>query len=236
MSQSRSESRAQSRAAASKKSNRQLIITLAACLVVAIIVLVVGILVTKSVSYTNAETHILAGIAASRVPFLVSVSLGLDWLFSPPIAVVIGVVSAGIIFLVTRRWMTVLHFALLVLGSWLSSEVIKVIVHRPRPKGVADVLVPNPDPDSYPSGHVCFAVGLALAVFLLVYSTRVRALVAVLGILLIAIVCFSRIYLAIHFPTDVAASVVFAVAAFVAIEALWRRFAQPRAVEAEPAS
>ena len=225
MSESRSEARAKSRAAASRESNRRLLITLAICVVVALIVLVVGIVVTKSASYTAAETNLLASIAASRVPFLVSVSLGLDWLFSPPIAVVVGLVAAVIVFVVTRRWLTVLHFAVLVLGTWLSSEVIKVIVHRPRPEGhVADTLVPNPDPDSYPSGHVCFAVGLGFAILILVMRTRARTIVAVLAILLALLTSFTRIYLAIHFPTDIAASLLFSAAAFIAIEALWRRF------------
>jgi membrane-associated phospholipid phosphatase len=207
-----------------------MIVILAICVVVALIVLVAGILLTKSTSERTAETHLLATIAQSRVSFLVSLSLGLDWLFSPPIALVIGVVSALIVFLVARRWLTVLHFAVLVLGTWLSSEVIKVIVHRPRPQGnVADTLVPNPDPDSYPSGHVCFAVGLGFGILVLVLHTRVRALVAVLAIVLVLVTSFSRIYLAIHFPTDIVASLVFAAAAFIAIETLWRRIAGTRA-------
>jgi membrane-associated phospholipid phosphatase len=237
LSQSRSESRAQSRAVASRKSNRRLSVALATCVVVVIIVLVVGIEVTKSVSYTAGETHILASIAASRVPAIVSASLALNWIFSPPIAVVVGVVSAAIVFVVTRRWSTVLHFAVLVLGTWLSSEVIKVLVHRPRPQGsVADTLVPNPDPDSYPSGHVCFAIGLGFAVFVLVIRSQARWIVAILAILLAAATAVSRIYLGIHYPTDVVASVVFAAAAFVAIEALWRRFANPAPIAEQPAA
>jgi undecaprenyl-diphosphatase len=237
VSQSRSESRAQSRAAASRRSNRRLIVTLAICVVVVILVLVVGILVTKSATYTAGETHILASIAASRVPAIVSASLALNWFFSPPIAVGVGLVSAAIVFVVTRRWLTVLHFAVLVLGTWLSSEVIKVIVHRPRPQGkVADTLVPNPDPDSYPSGHVCFAVGLAFAVLVLVIRTQARWIVAIVAILLSLATAISRIYLGIHYPTDVLASLVFAAAAFIAIEALWRRFVNPAPVaQAEPA-
>jgi membrane-associated phospholipid phosphatase len=226
--QSRAESRAQSRAAASRASNRRLFVILAICVVVAIIVLVVGILVTKSASYTAAETRVLGSIAASRVPTIVSISLGFNWFFSPPIAVITSVVTAGIVFAITRRWVTVLHFGALVLGTWLSSEVIKVIVHRPRPAGhIADVLVPNPDPDSYPSGHVCFAVGFTFAILILVWNTRAKWIVVVLAVLLSLATAVSRIYLGIHYPTDVVASLVFAAAAFIAIEALWRRFVSP---------
>jgi undecaprenyl-diphosphatase len=165
---------------------------------------------------------------------VVSASLALNWIFSPPIAAIVGVVSAAIVLIVTRRWLPVLHFAILVLGTWLSSEVIKVIVHRPRPHaGVADTLVPNPDPDSYPSGHVCFAIGFGFAILVLVMRSRVRAIVAVLAILLSLATALSRIYLGIHYPTDVVASVVFAAAAFIAIEALWRRFVESAPVQQE---
>lgn len=232
-----SQSRAHERAEASRRSNRRLIVILAICVVVALIVLVVGILVTKSASYTASETRVLASIAATRVPAIVSVSLGLNWIFSPPIAVVVGLVTAAIIFVVTRRWLVVLHFAVLVLGTWLSSEVVKVIVHRPRPAGhIADTLVPNPDPDSYPSGHVCFAVGLGFAIFVLVIGSHARWVVAVFAILVSVSTALSRIYLGIHYPTDVVASLVFAAAAFIAIETLWRRFVTPTSVApAEPA-
>jgi undecaprenyl-diphosphatase len=219
-------SRAEVRAEASRSSRNRFVLTLVLAIVVVLLVLVAGIALTHSTSETAAETHVLASIAAGRLPALVSVSLALNWVFSPPIAVIVGVIAAAGVFLRTRSWITVLHFALLVLGTWLSSEVIKVLVHRPRPTArLADTLVPNPDPDSYPSGHVCFAVGLGLAFFVLVIRTRVRAIILVLAILLAVITAATRVYLGIHYPTDALASLVFGVAAFIAIEAIWRRYA-----------
>jgi membrane-associated phospholipid phosphatase len=221
-----SQSRAEVRVAASRKGRNRFILIVVLVIVVVILVLLAGIALAHSTGDKSAETDILAQIATSRVGWLVSVSLALDWVFSPTIALIVGILAAGAVFGVTRSWVAVLHFALLVLGTWLSSEVIKVLVHRPRPTAkIADTLVPNPDPDSYPSGHVCFAVGLGLAFFVLVLRTRVRVVVAVLAILLAVITSGSRIYLGIHYPTDVLASLIFAVAAFVGIETLWRRYA-----------
>jgi membrane-associated phospholipid phosphatase len=220
------QSRAEVRAEASRKGRNRFILIVILVVVVVLLVLVAGIALTHSSGITSAETDLLAQVAASRVGWLVSVSLALNWVFSPPIALIVGVIATASVFAVTRSWISVLHFALLVLGTWLSSEVIKVLVHRPRPTArLADTLVPNPDPDSYPSGHVCFAVGLGLALFVLVIRTRVRVLVAVLAILLAVVTAGSRIYLGIHYPTDALASLVFGVAAFVGIETLWRRYA-----------
>jgi membrane-associated phospholipid phosphatase len=220
------QSRAEARAVASRKGRNRFILTIVICVVVVILVIVAGIALTHSTSDTTAETHLLASIAASRIASFVSISLAVDWLFSPPIALIVGVVAAAAVFVVWRSWVTVLHFALLVLGTWLGSEVVKYIVHRPRPTAkLADTLVPNPDPDSYPSGHVCFAVGLGLAFFVLAIRSRVRVIVAVLAILLALITAGTRVYLGIHYPSDAFASLVFGVAAFVGIETLWRRYA-----------
>jgi membrane-associated phospholipid phosphatase len=220
------QSRAEARTAASRKGRNRFIVTIVIVVLVVILVIVAGIALTHSAAETAAETNLLAQVAGSRIGALVSVSLAFNWFFSPPIAVVVGVVAAGGVFAVTRSWVTVLHFVLLVLGTWLSSEVVKVIVHRPRPTArLADTLVPNPDPDSYPSGHVCFAVGLGLAFFVLAIRSRVRVVVAVLAILLALVTAGTRVYLGIHYPTDALASLVFGVAAFVGIEALWRRYA-----------
>ena len=233
------QSRAEARAEASRRGRNQFILIVVLVVVVVILVLVGGIALAHSSSVTATETHLLAQVAAGRVGWLVSVSLALDWVFSPPIALIIGVVAAALVFLATRSWVTVLHFALLVLGTWLSSEVIKVLVHRPRPAArLADTLVPNPDPDSYPSGHVCFVVGLGLAIFVLAMRTRVRVIIAVLAILLALITAASRVYLGVHYPTDALASLVFAAAAFVGIEAVWRRWSGGifRTKQVEPTS
>jgi membrane-associated phospholipid phosphatase len=220
------QSRAEARTAASRKGRNRFIVTIVIVIVVVILVIVAGLALTHSSSVTAAETKLLAQVAASRIGALVSVSLALNWVFSPPIAVIVGVIAAGGVFAVTRSWVTVLHFILLVLGTWLSSEVVKVIVHRPRPTArLADTLVPNPDPDSYPSGHVCFVVGLGLAFFVLAIRSRARIVIAVLAILLDLVTAGTRVYLGIHYPTDALASLVFGVAAFIGIEALWRRYA-----------
>jgi undecaprenyl-diphosphatase len=195
-------------------------------IVVVIAVIGFGIAVAKGQSYTAAETNLLAQVAASRVAWMVNLSLALNWLFSPPIAAIVGVLSAAIVLLATRRWVAVLHFVLLVAGTWLGSEVVKLIVHRPRPTAaLADTLVPNPDPDSYPSGHVCFAVALGFGFVILATRSAVRVILVIAAIALSLVTAATRVYLGIHFPTDAIASLVYSAAAFVGIEALWRRYA-----------
>ena len=202
-----------------------------ASLLVGIAVLAYGLFIAKGHAYTVDETRVLAQLAASRLPALVDVSLAINWLFSPPIALIIGAIAAVVVYVSTRRWRATIHFITLVLVSWLSSEVVKVLVHRPRPVArVAETLVPNPDPDSYPSGHECFAVGLGFAIVLLIANRRAKVIVAIIATLLAVVTAFSRVYLGIHYPTDAIASLVLAAAALVAIETLWRRYLSGRRI------
>ena len=193
------------------------------------ILIIVGLIafgfIARGSAYTTAETHLVLAIANLRIASLVDVSLAFNWLFSPPIAAIIGVVFAIGVFLASRKWLTVLHFVLLVAGTWLGSEVVKLIVHRARPvAALADTLVPNPDPDSYPSGHVCFAFALGFALLVIAARSRARVVIAVGAVLLALVTAATRVYLGVHFPTDVVASLIYSAAAFVAIEVLWRRY------------
>jgi undecaprenyl-diphosphatase len=207
-----------------RPSGRRFATVFGVCILIILGVIAFGFIARGS-GYTTGETHLVRVIAGSRIASLVDVSLAFNWLFSPPIAAVVGVLCTLGVYLASRKWLTVLHFVLLVMGTWLGSEVVKLIVHRPRPVAVlADTLVPNPDPDSYPSGHVCFAFALGFAFLVIAARSRARVVIAVGAVLLALVTAATRVYLGVHFPTDVVASLIYSAAAFVAIEVLWRRY------------
>ena len=91
---------------------------------------------------------------------------------------------------------------LALLGASVLGHLTKLLVARPRPDLYA-ALVPIPIDWSYPSAHTMQAVAFAVAL-IFVFATR-RALWAVfLGVAVFA-VGLSRIYLQVHFPSDVLA-------------------------------
>ena len=91
---------------------------------------------------------------------------------------------------------------LALLGASLLGHLTKLLVARPRPDLYA-ALVPVPVDWSYPSAHTMQAMAFAVAL-IFVFATR-RALWAVfLGGAVFA-VGLSRIYLQVHFPSDVLA-------------------------------
>lgn len=97
----------------------------------------------------------------------------------------------------------------LLLGHILNSEILKELIQRPRPfmdvVGLVTIIEP-PDSTSFPSGHSCAsfaAVGALLQVlgkkdFWPKWGTVVLIVMA-------ALMALSRIYVGVHYPTDIIA-------------------------------
>lgn len=87
-------------------------------------------------------------------------------------------------------------------GSLVSNLLIKNLVGRPRPVWInqnIEILVTIPQDFSFPSGHS--TASFAAAAVLLHYDKRFGIPALVLAVL----IAFSRLYLYVHFPSDVAA-------------------------------
>lgn len=83
-----------------------------------------------------------------------------------------------------------------IIGSW----IIKPIVARPRPCVVdtgVEMLIQAPSSYSFPSGHSASSFAAALTIF---FYYRKQGIVA---LAVAAMVAFSRMYLFVHYPTDV---------------------------------
>lgn len=90
----------------------------------------------------------------------------------------------------------------------LGNLVIKNLVARPRPFTVAtDIVlkVPTPGEYSFPSGHTMNSFTAATTLFLFYKKPGAAAF------LLAALIAFSRMYLFVHYPTDILAGVILGV-------------------------
>lgn len=115
-----------------------------------------------------------------------------------------GIVSA--IFLFRRKWIALVSFWLMLGGVGLSVQFGKKVISRDRPTDVAYYVVEH---FSFPSGHATTIIALygLIAYFLYRHFDKsgLQRLTVVLAVLLIVLVGFSRIYLGVHYLSDVLA-------------------------------
>ena len=141
------------------------------------------------------------GPRALRVALADVTSLG-----SSSVLTLVVLATAGFLFLARRR-----HSALYVLvasaGGGVLSTALKSLFDRPRPDVVVHLV--NVSSASFPSGHAlgAAAIYLTLAVLLAreLPRRRLRAFAVSAATLIVVLIGVSRIYLGVHWPTDVLA-------------------------------
>jgi undecaprenyl-diphosphatase len=115
-------------------------------------------------------------------------------------------IAAIVMFLLLRWRRAVLWLLVSLLGATVLDSVLKVAFHRPRP---AAFFVPLPDTYSFPSGHAlvscCFYGVLAGLVADRIRSPLFKVLVWAAATFLVFAIGFSRVYLGVHYPSDVIA-------------------------------
>lgn len=109
--------------------------------------------------------------------------------------------------LVLRRWGGALLLLAATIGGTAISEGLKVGFNRPRPDLVAHIV--ETTSMSFPSGHAMLSAVTYLTLGALIARTqerrRLRSYVLGAAILLTLMIGVSRIYLGVHWPTDVLA-------------------------------
>ncbi|MEZ2389510.1 phosphatase PAP2 family protein [bacterium RCC_150] len=192
------------------------------------VVLAIGFTVQLATGVTSSELGVDQELSRHHVAALTSLAMALNFLFGPaPGMCIIGVVAMVVLF-VRKSLVRAAMFVLVAGSGWAASEAFKIIVarQRPNPAFLYNPLAPETGSNSFPSGHTSFAVALAFALYFLVRGMRWSVVVAWAGAVVAVVVAWSRIYIGVHYPSDVASSFLAATAGVVFMAGLWNRYAE----------
>lgn len=184
--------------------------------------------------------RVLVGLVQQvRSPVLDVFALVLRYGLSIPVAIGWLVLAGTVLWVRDRNPRRAVAFVSLAVPGWLVTAVVKAVVERPRPRGVALFgQLQEVGPRSFPSAHAAIGTGIASAVVLVfcwARGTVVRVAGMVLGLCFALAAGWSRVYLGVHHPGDVLGSIALTVAALLVwLPVLFRLLHPPGHGGAEP--
>ena len=129
-------------------------------------------------------------------------------------------IAIGVILLLFKKT-RIAGFSVLIslaINAFFTNMTLKDLIARPRPFHVSDAIVPliaHPSSFSFPSGHTSGSLTAAFAL----YKTMPKK-VGIPAVILASLIGLSRIYVGVHYPTDVLGGLLVAV-----VSSIWGCFA-----------
>ena len=168
------------------------------------------------------EAAILLALQSMRVPGITELmalfsalgNMGFIW-------IVIGVVC---LFFAEKRPTGICIFLTIAVVYIVSEVILEPTIARVRPCdasiGVNAVIGVSHSGYSFPSGHTTISFAIATVICMMSDSHKSK----ISAVLLAIIIAFSRLYLGVHYPTDVLAGMLIGIVLAVIVVALWRAF------------
>lgn len=117
------------------------------------------------------------------------------------IIAIAGIVA--VVLFLRKKYKKILLLVAGVGGAVLLNLVLKLIFERPRPDLWEQLVVETSF--SFPSGHAMASSALAFSIIVIAWNTRFRWYAVGAGALFMLAIGLSRLYLGVHYPTDVLA-------------------------------
>ncbi|WOB41781.1 phosphatase PAP2 family protein [Thermoleptolyngbya oregonensis NK1-22] len=147
------------------------------------------------------DEPILQAVHAASTPALDRIAQGMTRLGSPwilpPLA---GLMAIALVPL--QRWRSLLYVVLSLAGSTLINIGLKDLWKRDRPF-LWESGAPRPHDFSFPSGHAMTSVAIGVVLLILLGSSRWRPWAALFGVLFVLAIGWTRLYLGVHYPSDI---------------------------------
>ncbi|MDQ6830191.1 MAG: phosphatase PAP2 family protein [Gemmatimonadota bacterium] len=154
------------------------------------------------------DTAVLQYMGAHRIHWIQASLLEITSLGTGPVVLMIVIVAGLFLYLTEHRYSTLL-LLIATSGGFVLNSVLKSYFSRPRPQVFE--WATNAFDTSFPSGH---AMNSAIVYGTVAYLAArlqkqrwARALTLFASACVIALICISRMYLGVHYPSDVLAGV-----------------------------
>lgn len=197
--------------------------------IVLLLLTLTGGVIAKSLGQSSSELDLLITLSTMRTPVMDTIALGIQYGFEPLVnCAILAVICVGLLWPL-RDPLKALAFGSIASVGWVSSEIGKYTVLRPRPPhSTVHALVLETSNDSFPSGHTSFVFSIVCAIILVLLKPGVgRRIAMAAGAIVVVLVATSRLYLGVHYPTDVAGSVMIGAAAMMVWLPLWNLRVEP---------
>ena len=112
-------------------------------------------------------------------------------------------IALAVVLLLQRRWHALTYFVITLVGSIGINRTAKLLLHRVRPH-----LWQSPAPEfdyGFPSGHAMSSMTLVAALVVLTWGSRWCWCVLLLGGAFVLTIGWTRLYLGVHYPSDLLA-------------------------------
>lgn len=111
-------------------------------------------------------------------------------------------IAISILLIISKKYRKIglLTLAVLIVNTLLGEGLLKYIIERSRPFATYEslhIMIPKPSSYSMPSGHT--SASFAAAFMLAYYFKNIRVYIYSLA----SLIAFSRLYLLVHYPSDV---------------------------------
>lgn len=153
-------------------------------------------------TYFGYDVAILNAVHSQATPLRDTIMIVVSDLAGPELLGIGGVAAAGALYAMRhRRWAISLLAG--VGGATAINMLLKVMFQRPRPL-LWEPLV-HESSYSFPSGHAMVSMALAATLVSWLWYTRWRYVAMAAGAAYVLTVGLSRVYLGVHYPTDIIA-------------------------------
>lgn len=120
-----------------------------------------------------------------------------------------------------QQWRSLMFVALTAVGTMGLSYATKYAFARPRPE-LWERITTATSP-AFPSGHALASMMLAIVLITLLWDTRWRWLTLVGSILFVLLIAWTRLYLGVHYPSDILGGWLLAIAWCLGVNSLYHR-------------